>query len=66
MNNTYGYGEVLKKELFDEIIDVTFEGHSFAAPKDYDIVLRSYFGNYMQLPPIEKQVSHHDFECWYK
>ena len=37
-----------------------FEGHSFSVFPDYDTVLKSGYGDYMQLPPIEKRVNHGD------
>ena len=37
-----------------------FEGLSMPLPKGYDVYLRTAFGDYMQLPPEDKQVPHHD------
>ncbi len=45
---------------------IDFEGYLFYAPCDYDNVLKVLFGNYMQLPPLEKRVSHHTFEAYWK
>ena len=36
----------------------TFEDTSFKAIKKYDMYLRQVFGDYMQLPPVEKRRSH--------
>ena len=33
--------------------------------KDYDYMLTKLFGDYMQLPPEDKRVSH-GFKAWYK
>jgi len=38
-----------------------FEGEIFSAPVGYDEYLTSLYGNYMELPPIDKQISHHDY-----
>lgn len=65
-NTTYGHGEIIPKECFRNVIDVEFENCFFKAPEGYDLILTSYYGDYMKLPPEEKRVSHHDFECWYK
>ena len=46
--------------------EVTFEGHSFLAPKDPDRVLRIHFGDYMKLPPEQDRVLKHTLECYYK
>lgn len=48
--------------MFEEYIDVTFENCSFKAIKDYDIYLRNYYGNYMELPPVEKRIAHHSLK----
>ena len=37
-----------------------FEGLQVMAPKEYDKWLTQVYGNYMQLPPEEKRVTHHD------
>lgn len=37
---------------------VSFEGQNYCSPCNYDSYLRSLYGNYMELPPIEKQRTH--------
>ncbi|MGG3284358.1 LicD family protein [Paenibacillus solani] len=39
-------------------VDLDFEGQKFMASKYYEEGLRNTFGDYMQLPPIEKRNSH--------
>lgn len=60
------YGDSIKrsfpKEWFWPPVRVPFEGKSLPVPADYDSFLRKTYGDYMQLPPVEKQVVHHDFE----
>lgn len=51
----YGKRQVLEKELFDEIIDIEFEGYRFCAPKKYDKVLSLTYGDYMEFPPKDKR-----------
>lgn len=48
------------KEIFEEVIYMDFEGELMPVPKGYDIYLKIAFGDYMKLPPKEKQVPHHD------
>ena len=36
------------------------------AIKNYSIYLSNLFGDYMKLPPKDKQVTHHDFEAYWK
>ena len=47
--------EVLDFDPFKEIIDMPFEGVTLKGPKEYDKLLRQYYGDYMQLPPLEKR-----------
>lgn len=47
------------KSAFSEALDVDFEGEKMPIPKGYDEYLRMAFGDYMRLPPKEKQVAHH-------
>lgn len=55
---------VCDKSVFDSFVDVEFEGRTYSAPAGYDQWLRAIYGNYMELPPIEKQVSHHLFKAY--
>ena len=58
------FGEYFKKEYF---LKSWFEGYEtfmfgdlkVRLPKDYDSYLSYVFGDYMKLPPLDKQVSHH-------
>lgn len=60
----YGEKEILKSEWFTERCLLEFEGGKFWAPKDYDAFLTQLYGDYMQLPPEEKRVTHHDNKAW--
>lgn len=46
------------KEWLYPLIEVDFEGMKVFAPKDYDRYLRLVYGDYMQIPPKEKRVTH--------
>ena len=46
-------------------IDAKFEGLSVRAIKEYDSYLRNVYGNYMELPPVEKRVSNHICDIYY-
>lgn len=50
------------KALFEKPIRVDFEGHSLPIPVGYDGYLKMAFGDYMALPPKEKQICHHEYE----
>lgn len=51
---------------FKEAVLVDFEGKKYPAPKYFDEYLQSQYGDYMQLPPIEKRVSHPMNAYWKK
>ena len=43
-----------------------FEKNKFMAIEYYDCYLKAAYGNYMQLPPVEQRVSHHENKAWWK
>lgn len=53
-----GYGKKHRKDETWPLGSVTFEGHSFPAPKKPDAYLRDLYGDYMTIPPAEKQKVH--------
>lgn len=55
-----------KSSLMKEFTRTPFEGRQFLIMKDYDAYLSNAYGNYMQLPPKEKQVPHHKFDAYWK
>lgn len=61
----FGSREILPKDLFTSYGEVSFEDRKFAAVSDSDAFLRALYGDYMQLPPEEKQVTHHEFEAYW-
>lgn len=53
--------EMVQKAWLGQPLLVPFEtGHIFI-PENADACLTHVYGDYMKLPPIEKQVSHHDY-----
>ena len=46
-------------DLFNEKIELDFEGHKFSAPKEYDKYLTIVYGDYMTPPPPESRNSGH-------
>lgn len=51
--NKYFY----KNEDFD-VAYGEFEGKTYAIPKNYDTILKKFYGNYMHYPPVEEQKNH--------
>ena len=56
--NCYGVKEVFPRDYFNELVELEFEEHRFLAVKEWDEMLTSIYGNYMQLPPADKRVDH--------
>ncbi len=57
---------VYTTSTFDGTVDMEFEGRHFLAPREFHEVLTREFGDYMQLPPEDKRVSHHKFYAYWK
>lgn len=65
-NPVYGYEKELQKaENIKEYTDAEFEGLKVMIFKNYDEILRTTFGDYMQLPPEDKRVNH-SLEVYWK
>ena len=54
-----------EKDLFDTIVDLPFEGHSFKALSGYDAYLTNVYGDYMTPPPPEKRHPLHSRNKYY-
>lgn len=54
----YGINEKMPKVEFLEPVKVEFESMFLNAPSCWDFYLKSLYGNYMELPPLEKQIAH--------
>ena len=55
----WGNKEIVPKEWFGEGVSLQFEGLTVVGPLHYDKWLTQVYGNYKQLPPIEKRISRH-------
>ncbi len=62
----YGEKEVFPLQWLAERKRVAFEGIEVWIPAAYDKVLKHFYGNYMQFPPVDERVSHHNFVCYKK
>ena len=64
-NVVWGYGqkEIMPLHEAIEYIDVEFENEKFNGLKSYDKYLKKLYGNYMELPPKEKRVTH-NIRAW--
>ena len=58
--------ETFKRSSFDKYKRVKFENIEAMIVDDYDSVLRTTFGDYMQLPPEEERSPRHNTEIYWK
>lgn len=62
----YGKKEVMKKDYYIDYKLVQFENYMFRVPIGYDCYLKTMYGNYLELPPKEKQKTHHSFDAYWR
>lgn len=55
-----------EKKNYESHVLLEFEGEMFRAPVGYHEILSSFYGDYMILPPPEKQVTHHKNETYWR
>ena len=61
----YGIRERHHKRVLDEVITVPFEDMEVCIMKGYDEALKEKYGDYMELPPVEKRVTAHQFNRYF-
>lgn len=62
----YGMREVVNRNGFSGNKKIIFEKELFQVPEKYDEYLTSVYGNYMELPPVEKRIEPHNAKSYYK
>ena len=62
----YFPNESVKRVDYYKPVKVEFEGRMYNAPSNYETYLTQIYGNYMELPPIEKRNSGHQFVNYWK
>lgn len=58
--------EKVKKDDYIKPVEVLFENNYYHAPANYDVYLSQLYGDYMKMPPKDKQKSHHAFNMYWK
>lgn len=61
-----GEKDIFPRKWFDETMLVPFEQYAFRIPAHYDDLLKKIYGDYMQLPPEEDRVGHHNYKVYHK
>lgn len=64
--DVFSSGILLPSDLFSNLIEVDFENLKFYAPSKYDEILRTLYGDYMELPPEEKRFPQHLCKCYWR
>lgn len=67
----WGLREMMDRKIFDVGTKMIFENINVNIAVDYDKYLKNMYGNYMELPPVEKRTTHHhatviDLDASYK
>lgn len=57
---------IIKRTEIDTYVTLKFEGEEFSVFSGYKTYLTNMFGDYMQLPPEDKRVTHHTFSAYRK
>jgi lipopolysaccharide cholinephosphotransferase len=60
----WGKREIVKKEWYDEAVQLPFEDITVNAAKGYKEYLSHMYGDYMTLPPEEERKGHHPVEAF--
>ena len=55
----WGKKEIMPAHWYGKGTELTFEGLTVMGPEHWDKWLTQVYGDYMQLPPVEKRVGHH-------
>ena len=56
--------ELFEKEYFEEVTRLPFCDMQVMVPKEYDRMLTTSYGDYMQLPPKEAQKPQHNYTAY--
>lgn len=62
----YREKDIIPRSDFNEYTELEFENCKFFSIKNYEAYLANLYGNYMQLPPVEQRVPHHDLKIYKK
>ncbi len=64
---TYGYNhEILPKEYYERYTNKKFRNINAMVSANYDEILKSLFGNYMELPPEKDRIPKHNIKAYWR
>lgn len=66
ITGAYAEKEWMDSSVFKSYIDVCFEKRTYKSIAQYDAYLAKHYGDYLKLPPLDKQKSHHTFKAYWK
>lgn len=61
-----GKKDIFKREWFNESLQLPFDDTNVCIPKEYEIILKQIYGDYMKLPPISERFGHHNYRAYLK
>ncbi len=61
---SYREQEIMTKKTFEDYIELEFEGHKLKGIQNYDEYLRKHYNKYLELPPKDKQETHHTYKAY--
>ena len=59
------FGEIMQREQWFPGVEADFEGEKVLLFQDLDYYLRNLYGDYMQIPPLEKRERHNACEIYF-
>ena len=62
---TYGEREIYRRDYFGKGVEKKFENITVMVPERFHEVLTNMYGDYLQLPPKEKQIPLHEYIAYY-
>ena len=66
LEGAYKNREVVCASIFQSKMNVVFENESYSAPVGTNSWLMQLYGNYMEMPPVERRISTHNYKVLQK
>ena len=60
-----GVNSVFHRESLNDVVQVVFEGKLYDTMIGYEDYLTKTYGDYLTLPPVSKQITHHSFNAFW-